>query len=143
MRIPVFSIVGLSLILSPARADFALMSPDAPPAVASAAAVAAPGTTPEAQSPKSAPVHRPVKNQKSSRAHKLIYANGFGSKIPLDFAVKQIVPSRIKVAFGAGADKTALVDWRGGRRWRAVLRDAVRPLGLRVSVHKNSVSIER
>jgi hypothetical protein len=68
-------------------------------------------------------------------------ARGFGSQIPLDFAVRQIVPAKIKVIYGSGADHNALVDWQGGKRWKLVLRNAVRPLGLDVRVHANFVSI--
>jgi hypothetical protein len=68
-------------------------------------------------------------------------ARGFGSQIPLEFAVRQIVPAKIKIIYGSGADHNALVDWQGGKRWTLVLRDAVRPLGLDVRVHANFVSI--
>jgi hypothetical protein len=68
-------------------------------------------------------------------------ARGFGLQIPLEFAVRQIVPAEIKVIYGPGADHNALVDWQGGKRWKLVLRDAVRPLGLDVRVHAYFVSI--
>ena len=41
-------------------------------------------------------------------------AYGFGYQIPLSFAVRQIVPSTVKVTYGPGADPNALVDWKGG-----------------------------
>ncbi len=68
-------------------------------------------------------------------------ARGFGSQIPLDFAVRQIVPSTIKVIYGPGADQDALVDWQGGKRWNIVLSNALRPLGLQVRLEPGAVTI--
>lgn len=68
-------------------------------------------------------------------------ARGFGAQIPLEFAVRQIVPSQLKVIYGAGADHKALVDWQGGKAWKLVLKDALRPLGLGIRLRANSVSI--
>ncbi|HUZ64404.1 MAG TPA: hypothetical protein VMU82_11935 [Acetobacteraceae bacterium] len=68
---------------------------------------------------------------------------GFGHQIPLSFAVRQIVPPKVKVTFGTGADPAALIDWNGGRPWNAVLRDTVRPLGLHLIVHRKEVTISR
>ena len=59
---------------------------------------------------------------------------GFGDQVPLSFAVRQIVPARFQVAFGETVDSDAPVDWKGGKPWRPTLSDAVRPLGLTVSV---------
>ncbi|ATQ70904.1 hypothetical protein CQW49_23275 (plasmid) [Methylosinus trichosporium OB3b] len=68
-------------------------------------------------------------------------ARGFGNQIPLAFAIRQIVPPPIKVRFARDVDRGALVDWRGGRAWPSVLRDALRPLGLRVVARQGVVSI--
>jgi hypothetical protein len=68
---------------------------------------------------------------------------GFGREIPLAFAVRQIVPPLVKVTWGLGVDMTALVDWQGSRPWNAVLRDTVRPLGLRLTMHPMEVTISR
>ena len=57
-------------------------------------------------------------------------ARGFGDKVPLAFAVRQIVPPSVKIHFGTGVDPTTPVDWRGGRPWNVVLWSAVHPLGL-------------
>ena len=59
---------------------------------------------------------------------------GFGDQVPLSFAVRQIVPARFQVAFGEAVNSNAPVDWKGGKPWRPTLSDAVRPLGLTVSV---------
>ena len=46
---------------------------------------------------------------------------GFGTDIPLSFAVKQIVPEGFQVSFGTGVDQSAKVSWKGGDDWHAVL----------------------
>jgi hypothetical protein len=68
-------------------------------------------------------------------------AYGFGDQIPLDFAVKQIVPSAVKVTYGPGADPADLVDWKGGQTWDHVLVAAVKPLGLRVVMTGRAIEI--
>jgi hypothetical protein len=55
---------------------------------------------------------------------------GFGDHVPLAFAVRQIVPARIKVSYGPGVDPDTLVSWKGGDTWPAVLGRAIRPHGL-------------
>jgi hypothetical protein len=66
---------------------------------------------------------------------------GFGDQVPLSFAVRQIVPARFQVAFGEAVNSNAPVDWKGGKPWRPTLSDAVRPLGLTVSVVGATVTI--
>jgi hypothetical protein len=70
-------------------------------------------------------------------------AYGFGEQIPLSFAVRQIVPSTVKVTYGAGADPNALVNWKGGRAWNRVLLEAVKPLGLRLVMTHMAVEIRK
>jgi hypothetical protein len=70
-------------------------------------------------------------------------ARGFGVRVPLSFAVRQIVPATINVTYGAGVDPDALVDWRGGRSWRVVLADAAKPLGLRVVFAAAAIEIRK
>ena len=68
-------------------------------------------------------------------------ANGFGQQVPLAFATRQIVPAGVKTTFGPDVDQAALVDWTGGRPWVEVLRAAVHPLGLHVTVRWMAISI--
>ena len=68
-------------------------------------------------------------------------AHGFGQQVPLAFATRQIVPAGVKTTFGPGVDQAALVDWSGGRPWIEVLRAAVHPLGLHVTVRWMAISI--
>jgi hypothetical protein len=120
-----------------ARAEFALLptsSPTSPPQVADAAA----------PSPKS-PAHQAAKrhNRRAERhlAPDPLTARGFGSRVPLAFAVRQIVPATINVSFAPGADQDALVDWQGGKRWNIVLTEAIRPLGLELKRHQAAAVI--
>ena len=68
-------------------------------------------------------------------------AHGFGQQVPLAFATRQIVPTGVKISFGPGVDQTTLVSWSGGRPWIDVLRAAVQPLGLHVTVRWTAISI--
>ncbi len=68
-------------------------------------------------------------------------ANGFGRQVSLAFAVRQIVPAGVRTTFGPGVDQAALVDWTGGAPWTDVLRTAINPLSLHVTVRWMAVSI--
>lgn len=139
MRSMILPILIFPFLLAPALADFAMLPPEDAAAVSSGPA-SSPPTLPAAKHTESKP---PEKARNTNSARKLPLALGFGNKIPLSFAVRQIVPSRIKVTFAKATDGDALVDWRGEREWPAVLREAVRPLGLHVTVHEHTVSIAR
>jgi len=78
---------------------------------------------------------------KSTSARQPVVA-GFGDQVPLSFAVRQIVPARFQVAFGEAVNSNAPVDWKGGKPWRPTLSDAVRPLGLTISVVGVTVMIQ-
>jgi hypothetical protein len=132
------------------RAEFAMSPPAPSPKQTPAAPVASPPpssarTAAELLKAKAeAPLSTPPKKHRRTPSDAIAghaTARGFGSQIPLEFAVRQIVPAKIKVIYGSGADHNALVDWQGGKRWTLVLRDAVRPLGLDVRIHANFVSI--
>lgn len=148
--------------IRPARADFVLDStnptpqgsPPAPPpgpgpvAPAPGAAMA-PGITSAApEAPFTARPLRPPRDpnkpinllRQSDRAP---VAHGFGHDVRLSFAVRQIVPARMRVTYANQADHSALVSWKGGRTWNIVLADAVEPLGDRVSVSPSTVRIYR
>ena len=70
-------------------------------------------------------------------------AYGFGDQVPLAFACRQIVPPAVRVTYGPGATPDQLVSWKGGDTWNHVLRDAVRPLGLRLLMTQTAVEIRR
>jgi hypothetical protein len=68
-------------------------------------------------------------------------AYGFGNNIPLAFACQQIVPPAVKVTYGPGVNPAIPVTWRGGDTWNHVLRDTVKPLGLRLQMTFMAVTI--
>lgn len=70
-------------------------------------------------------------------------AQGFGSDVPLRFAVRQIVPAGISAIFADGVEQDASVTWRGGGPWNRVLQNAIQPLGLRLLIRGRTVTINR
>jgi hypothetical protein len=96
--------------------------------------------TPESETPAPHPrlKRRPAKTHVSASEPAL---SGFGDQVPLTFAVRQIVPPNFQVAYADTVKKDAPVNWKGGEPWRATLADAVRPLGLVVTVNGPKVTI--
>jgi hypothetical protein len=123
MRAPLPLLVLAPLVCAPAQAEFLLVpSPDP----ADAAAPAIRGHKPQIHVLR-APQDPPLQ--------------GFGHQIPLTFAVRQIVPAHFQVAYADAVHKDAPVDWKGGDSWRETLADAVRPLGLVITVSGPKVTI--
>ena len=127
MRLMV-SILVPCLAFAPAKAEFLMMStPDASAPDASASAAPHP-------KPKRRPLNALVPPAE-------LALSGFGDQVPLSFAVRQIVPHHFQVAYADAVQQDAPVDWKGGEPWRATLADAVRPLGLIVTVSGPKVTI--
>lgn len=130
-------ILVFSFLLTPAHGDFALLPTQEPTETApSDPAVSA-------VAKKATPSKADKKDHGAGFKSKPPMALGFGNRIPLSFAVRQIVPHRIEVTFADVVDRDALVDWRGGQEWRSVLRAALQPLGLRLIVRDHAISIVR
>jgi hypothetical protein len=72
-----------------------------------------------------------------------LMAYGFGNKVPLAFACRQIVPAAVKVTYGPGVNPATPVTWKGGDTWNHVLRDTVTPLGLHLQMTYMAVEIEK
>lgn len=70
------------------------------------------------------------------------FVEGFGRDIPLSIATAQIVPSDFSVQYGAGVSPDVLVNWQGGRDWKAALTDAVSAQGLTANISGQTVIIE-
>lgn len=119
-RLLQFAAIFALLAPLPARADFRIGGP---------AAKTAPDAPNEAEAPPAVPRFKA--------------AIGYGNNVPLDFAAKQIVPTSVRLRFGAGVDRDALVTWRGNAPWNHVLAQTVRPLGLRVLTGATEVTILR
>ena len=129
MRAPLpFLVLAPLIVCAPAQAEFLMMStPDASAPDASASAAPHP-------KPKRRPLKAPVPPAEPA-------LSGFGDQVPLSFAVRQIVPPHFQVAYADAVQQDAPVDWKGGEPWRATLADAVRPLGLIVTVSGPKVTI--
>jgi hypothetical protein len=129
MRAPLpFLVLAPLIVCAPAQAEFLMMStPDASAPDASASAA-----------PHPKPKRRPLKALVPPAEPAL---SGFGDQVPLSFAVRQIVPPHFQVAYADAVQQDAPVDWKGGEPWRATLADAVRPLGLIVTVSGPKVTI--
>ncbi len=134
----IMTIIVLLAPFTPALADFAMLPQDDPPTSQNSS-----DSPPADPSQRPAATKLPDKRNLPPAGHKIPLAVGFGEKVPLSFAVRQIVPPSLKVKYGDEAKSDAVVDWQGGREWPVVLRAAVRPLGLRVTVHGKSVSIDK
>ena len=100
------------LLVAPAHADFVLGS--AKPASIQAAPTSAAPLSPDVST--EAP-ERPVPRFKVAR--------GFGDAVPMAFAVRQIVPSGVRVRYGAEVDPQSQVSWIGDRPWNQALAAAV------------------
>lgn len=61
-------------------------------------------------------------------------AIGYGSDVPLAFALRQIVPKGVLVVLGPGVTPYAIVSWRGGRPWNKALAHALAPAGLAATI---------
>ncbi|MEJ0061702.1 MAG: TcpQ domain-containing protein [Alphaproteobacteria bacterium] len=68
---------------------------------------------------------------------------GFGKKIPLTVALKQILPPDYGFALEQGIDNSTSVDWQGGKPWRTVLNDALTGAGLSAQEEGKIVKIAR
>jgi hypothetical protein len=120
-----FSALGsVLMLLQPVSVDFVL---EVPAPLPMAAAQAPNPVEPALQDRPADP--DPVRPVIGPR---LILAQGFGDDVPLDFAVKQIVPPSLRVEYGATVDRQLRVSWKGGKPWQQVLRSLVDPIGLRL-----------
>ena len=68
---------------------------------------------------------------------------GFGRRVPLVVALRQIIPAPYSYSSANGIDLSQLVDWQGGKVWTAVLSDTLRPLGITPSMNGNIVVLSR
>jgi len=130
MRLTCFILAAVGLSTS-ANAEFVMVSP---PVTEAGADPAPPSTVTTRPAAKRHPKVRPPAPDPA--------VTGFGDQVPLSFAVRQIVPAHFQVAFGETVNPDASVDWKGGKPWRPTLSDAVRPLGLTVTVVGATVTIQ-
>src|SRR6187551_1621546 len=98
MRIPLSGLMLAIALVAHSRADFVVTPASEAP-----------------QGPSAGKSHSPDPAldpglHKSTVAFQMAY--GFGNRIPLAFAVRQIVPGWVRVSYGPGANPRSLVDWR-------------------------------
>jgi len=119
-------------VMTSANAEFVMVPPPAAETGANPAPTPSTATTRPAAKPHPK-IHPPTPDPSLT---------GFGDQVPLRFAVRQIVPARFQVAFGETVNRDAQVDWRGGKPWRPTLAEAIRPIGLTVTVVGATVTIQ-
>lgn len=130
MRSVIVLMTAALLLGRPALADFVLLN------------TSGSSTTPEiTQRPPAVPVSPIEQVPLPPPGPRFSTARGFGSHVPLSFAVRQIVPPSMGIAYAPEVDGAVRVDWTGGRPWNRVLQDVIAPLGLRMSVAHQTVTI--
>lgn len=139
-RTSTLALVALLATTAGSRAEFFMLQPDDVPQQADTAVE--PATAPH-KAPLASPSHNTLKPVPDKKKRTTPIALGFGRSVPLSFAVRQIVPRSITVRYGASADTDAPVDWQGDREWRLVLQDALRPLGLKLSLRGATAVISK
>lgn len=138
IKLTVLLVVGQSLTGPASPVDFRLLGPATPAESPIEQPLPSP---PEPASTWTAPARSVGRSPKGKPSPEI--ARGFGAEIPLGFAARQIIPSRLRVTYGAGVSPEDPVSWTGGNPWNRVLQDAIRPLGLRMTVTGTVVSITR
>ena len=129
------ALLGLMAAGPTTLVDFKLL--DAAPATP--APLAEPASPDEQPPPPARPWHH-AQWLARPRPH-IPLAEGFGNQVPLSFAVRQIVPRGVSIRLEPGVDADAPVTWAGGGPWNQVLATAVAPLGYRVRVGWEGVTI--
>lgn len=88
---------------------------------------------------------QPVIIQGDAKAAPLMAAEpgveGFADRVPLSIAMQQVLPQGMNYTLGDGVNPGQLVSWRGGRPWRAVLKDMLAPSGLSYKAGKHMVTV--
>ena len=143
MKVRVVAAVVTLALGHPAKADFHIAGAGEPPAE-----VGQPGQIKLFSDPVTPPSVQSrqlwaLRQRQIAESKRFATARGFGRQVPLTFAIRQIVPSKVKVVLTDDVNPDDLVDWDGGRAWVEALRAAVRPLNLRVTVTPMTVTISR
>jgi hypothetical protein len=127
----VLGLGGTIVLLQPVQIDFRLVGVSPPVAVAAQPQVQA--------APAKMPPHSPAATHLAIRPP--LPVAGFGHDVPLEFAVRQLVPASMRVEFGDTVDRQLRVSWQGGQPWEDVLRAVTMPIRLRVVTSSRTVRI--
>ncbi|QQR68543.1 MAG: TcpQ domain-containing protein [Alphaproteobacteria bacterium] len=87
------------------------------------------------QAPASAPI---VVGGPAAKAPGVV--EGFGDRVPVSVALRQILPAGYAFSIAPTADPATPITWRGGRPWMDVLQDALAPAGLIARIDSNATS---
>ncbi|MGQ0527158.1 MAG: hypothetical protein ACT4OY_03890 [Alphaproteobacteria bacterium] len=66
---------------------------------------------------------------------------GFGTDIPLAFAMEQILPEDYSFDFADGVNPEQRVSWQGGKPWKDVISEILTPMGLTLRIEGKAVFI--
>ena len=123
---------GAFMLLQPVQVDFKMDGSPSPPVTAMVPATPSGYGQPfalDAPTTPSRAILRPV------------LARGFGDDVPLAFAIRQIVPTTVKVEYGSSVDREVRVSWIGGKPWRQVLHTTLSPLGIHAAQSGDTLKI--
>ena len=67
--------------------------------------------------------------------------DGFGSRIDLATAARQIVPKDYQIAFADQTDLKTTITWEGGKDWLSVLSEALAPKDLRADIKDDEMMV--
>lgn len=67
---------------------------------------------------------------------------GFGKRVPLVIALKELAPNGTQQAFAKDVNPRTLIDWQGGKDWLTTLNDSLAPKGLKANYNNQTVFIE-
>ena len=68
---------------------------------------------------------------------------GFGTDLPLGQAIDDIVPSGFNIVISNNVDPSTLINWEGGKSWKATLKAALSRAGLVARIEEAEVVIDR
>ena len=68
--------------------------------------------------------------------------SGFGSDLPLNVALQQVVPSQYTVSLADGVNGNAHVSWKGDRPWEQVLSDMLAPKKLIFAIQGDTLVVK-
>jgi hypothetical protein len=67
---------------------------------------------------------------------------GFGSGLPLGQAIDDIVPGGLNIVISNNVDPATLIDWEGGKSWKASLKTALSRAGLIAQIGEAEVVVD-
>lgn len=135
MRNNIVGVIALSFLINGAvYADVAYGPADKKPGVATKVVKVTSGGQPQAQGPN-------VVYESNGKAVPDVYSSdmvaGMGSDVPLDQALKSLVPGNFGITYSGFDPATLKVSWRGGRPWYEILREIEQTAALDMDIRTN------